>query len=227
MAHTHQEVAAAFAHGKRVRHGHNMYNTIVDRKLYWPTGGHQLFTVVGEGYSYRTKICQIVVNHHTQKSELWITPITYSHSTNRHEDMYRRAFIKHFIDNHKVSHEEAAAQVFTTPAVSDGTTRCHPDHARKVYSTILADRLKDVDKPRLRSATRMGALAAIRSSIDRITRRMIQDVPENAIDVPTYKELLAMSAFIDNTIALYRHDEPESIEAVRVAVRGFMALSRD
>ena len=228
MAHTHQEVAAAFAHGKRVRHGHNMYNTIVDRKLYWPTGGHQLFTVVGEGYSYRTKICQIVVNHHTGLSELWITPITYSHSTNRHEDLYRHAFIKHFIDNHKVSHEEAAAQVFTTPAVSDGTTRCHPDHARKVYSTILADRLKDVDKPRLRSATRMGALESIRVSLENLTRRMTHAVPENAIDVPTHNELQAMSAFITNTMALYRNDmASETIDEVRTAVRGFLALSRD
>lgn len=227
MAHTHKDVAAAFANGKKVRHGSRMYNKITHRPIYWPSGDHQLFTVVGAGFSYRTKICQIVVNHHTGLSELWITPITYSMSTNRHEDMYRQAFIRQYMDNHKVDYPTAAAQVFHTPAVDDGTTRCNPVHARKVFNTILADRLKDVDKPRLRSATRMGVLEAVRASLERITRRMTHAVPENAIDVPTHNELQAMSAFIDNTIALYRHDEPESIDEVRTAVRGFLALSRD
>ena len=227
MAHTHEQVAAAFANGKKVKHGSRMFNTINDRPLYWPSGDHRPFTVVGEGYSYRTKICQTVVNHHTQKSELWLTPLTYSQTTNRHEDKYRQAFIKHFMDNHKVDYPTASLQVFTTPAVDDGTTRCHPDHPTRVLDKIMKDRLAEVDKPRLRSATRMGTLASIRASLDKITRRMIQDVPENAIDVPTYKELLAMSAFVDNTIALYRHDAPESIDDVRTAVRGFLALSRD
>lgn len=228
MAHTHEQVAAAFANGKKVKYGSRMYNEIIHRPIMSPAGdGSVLFTVVGAGFSYRTKICQIVVNHHTQKSELWITPLTYSMSTNRHEDKYRQAFIRQYIDNHKVDYNTARDQIFTTPAVDDGSSRCNHEHAAKVYNTILTDRLKDVDKPRLRSATRMGVLEAVRSSLDRITRRMIQDVPENAIDVPTYKELLAMSAFVDNTIALHRHDEPESIDDVRVAVRGFLALNRD
>ena len=228
MAHTHNDVAAAFAHGKKVRHGSNMYNTINSRPLYWPSGDHQLFTVTGEGYSYRTRICQIVVNHHTGLSELWITPLTYSSSTSRHEDLYRHAFIKRYIDNHKVDYPTAALQVFTTPAVDDGTTRCHPHHAAKVYKAILADRLKEVDKPRLRSATRMGTLASIRQSLDNITRRMTADVPENAIDKPMHDDLMAMSAFIDNTMSLYRNDmASETIDEVRVAVRGFLALNRD
>lgn len=228
MAHTHQDVAAAFAHGKKVKHGSRMFNTINSRPLYWPTGEHQLFTVVGEGFSYKTRICQIVVNHHTGLSELWVTPLTYSMSTNRHEDMYRQAFIRQYMDNHKVDYDTAHDQMFTTPAVDDGTTRCNPNHARKVYNTILADRLKDVDKPRLRSATRMGALESIRHSLDNITRRMTHAVPENAIDGPTHNELLSLSSFITNTMALYRNDmASETIDEVRTAVRGFLALSRD
>ena len=229
MAHTHQDVAAAFAHGKKVKTGSNMSNVITHRQLMSPAcDGSVLFTEVGIGYSYRTKICQIVVNHHTGLSELWITPITYSMSTNRHEDLYRHAFIKHFIDNHKVDRSTASDQIFTTRAVDDGTTRCNPDHARKVLNTILADRLKDVDKPRLRSATRMGALESIRVSLENLTRRMTHAVPENAIDVPTHNELQAMSAFITNTMALYRNDmASETIDEVRTAVRGFLALSRD
>lgn len=227
MAHTHEQVAAAFANGKKVKTGHNMYNAITHRPIYWPSGDHQLFTVVGAGFSYRTKICQIVVNHHTGLSELWITPLTYSVSTSRHEDMYRHAFIRQFIDNHKVDYPTAAAQVFHTPAVDDATSRCHPDHAKRVMAKLMADRLPEIDKPRLRSATRMGGLESVRSSLERITRRMTHGVPENAIDVPTHNELQSLSAFIDNTIALYRHDEPESIDDVRTAVRGFLALSRD
>ena len=229
MAHTHEQVAAAFAHGKKVKHGSNMSNVITHRQLMSPAcDGSVLFTEVGIGYSYRTKICQIVVNHHTQLSELWITPVTYSMSTNRHEDMYRQAFIKQFIDNHKVDYPTAAAQVFHTPAVDDATTRCNPKHAARVYESIMEDRLKEVDKPRLRSATRMGILESIRASLDRITARMIRDVPENAIDGPTHNELLSLSSFITNTMALYRNDmASETIDEVRTAVRGFLALNRD
>ena len=227
MAHSHDQVAAAFAHGKKVKHGSRMYNEIVHRQLMSPAcDGSVLFTVVGAGFSYRTKICQIVVNHHTGLSELWITPNTYSMSTNRHEDKYRQAFIRQFIANHGVDYGTALAQIFTTPAVDDATTRCHPDHAERVVAKIMADRLPEVDKPRLRSATRMGVLESIRASLERITRRMTHGVPENAIDTTTHRDLLALSAFIDNTIALYSHDRPESIDDVRTAVRGFLALSK-
>lgn len=227
MAHTHEQVAAAFANGKKVRYGSRMYNEIIHRPIYWPGGVPQLFTVVGAGFSYRTKICQIVVNHHTQLSELWVTPNTYSMSTNRHEELYRQAFIRQFMDNHKVDYPTAAAQVFTTPAVDDATARCNPEHARRVMTKIMEDRLKEVDKPRLRSATRMGVLESVRASLERITRRMTADVPEGAIDKPTHDTLLATSAFITNTMALYRNDEPGSIDEVRAAVRGFLALNRD
>lgn len=227
MAHTHDDVAAALAHGKKVKHGSNMYNEIIHRPILSPAcDGSVLFTVVGAGFSYRTKVCQVVVNHHTGLSELWITPLRYSNSTSRHEVKYCSAFMRQFMDNHKVDYATAAEQVFHTPAVDDGTTRCNPLHAAKVYATIMADRLPEVDKPRLRSATRMGTLASIRSRLDDITLRMIRDVPENAIDVPMYKDLLALSAFVDNTIALYDHTRPESIEDVRIAVRGFIALSK-
>lgn len=228
MAHTHEQVAAAFAHGKRVKTGHNMYNEITHRPIYWPSGDHQLFTEVGRGYSYRTKICQIVVNHHTQLSELWITPNTYSMSTNRHEDLYRQAFVKQFMENHKVDYPTAAEQVFYTPAVDDATTRCNPKHAERVMVKIMEDRLKEVDKPRLRSATRMGTLESIRASLERITHRMAAGVPENAIDVETHSNLLALSEFITNTMGLYRNDmASETIDEVRAAVRGYLALSRD
>ena len=226
MAHTHEQVAAAFANGKKVRTGSRMYNEITHRPLYWPSADHQLFTVVGAGFSYRTKICQIVVNHHTGLSELWITPNTYSMSTNRHEELYRRAFISAYMDNHKVDYDTAHDQIFMTPAVDDGTTRCNPAHATKVYNKIVSDRLPDVDKPRLRSATRMGVLESSRISLERVTARMTRDVPENAIDTTTHRELLALSAFIDNTMALYRNDDQSTIDDVRVAVRGFIALSK-
>lgn len=227
MAHTHEQVAAAFAHGMKVRAGGNMYNEITHRPLYWPSGDHQIFTGVGAGFSYRTKICQIVVNHHTQKSELWITPNTYSMSTNRHEELYRRAFIRAYMDNHKVDYDTANDQIFMTPAVDDGTTRCNPAHAHKVYNKIVSDRLKEVDKPRLRCATRMGVLESCRVSLERGTRRMVQDAPEHAIDGPTHNDLMALSAFITNTMALYRNDmASETIDEVRTAVRGFLALNR-
>lgn len=227
MAHTHEQVADAFASGKKVRNGSRMYNEITHRPLYWPSGDHLLFTEVGRGYSYRTKICQIVVNHHTGLSEMWITPLTYSRTTNGHEDMYRRAFVKRFMYNHGVDADTAQRQVFTTPAVDDASTRCNPHHAHRVIASVTADRLRSVLLPRLRTATRMGALASITATLDNITRRMTHGVPENAIDADTHRELQALSAFVDNTTALYRHDDPKSIDAVRAAVEGYIALSKD
>ena len=74
----------------------------------------------------------------------------------------------------------------------------------------------------------MGVLESIRVSLERITRRMTHAVPENAIDGPTHNDLLALSAFVTNTMAIYRNDmASETIDEVRAAVRGFLTLSRD
>jgi hypothetical protein len=229
MAHTHEQVAAAFANGKKVRRGGNMYNELSTRPLHdWSStpatavrnpARSGLFTEVGRGYSYRTKICQIVVNHHTQKSELWITPSKYSMSTNRHEELYRHAFIRHYIDNHKVDYPTASAQVFYTPAVDDGGTRCNPAHALRVMEHIHRNTLPAVDKPRLREATRRGAIAAALGRMQTITHRMTAGVPLDAPDAETLYECQSMTAFLENTQALTDIDE------VRTAMRAWLTLN--
>lgn len=229
MAHTHEQVAAAFANGKKVRTGSRMSNEITHRPLHdWHAAPATairnparsgLFTQVGSGYSFRTKICQIVVNHHTGLSELWITPSKYSMTTNRHEELYRHAFIRHYIDNHKVDYPTASAQVFYTPAVDDGGTRCNPAHAQRVMAHIHENMLPEVDKPRLREATRRGAIASALGRMQTITHRMTAAVPLDVPDAETLYECQSMTAFLENTQAI------KDIDELRTAMRAWLTLN--
>lgn len=223
MSHSHIDVANAFARGKKVRRGANMQNEITSVALHdWTQQSTRersgLFTMVGKGYSYRTKICQTVVNHHTQKSELWITPLKYSMSTTRHEDMYRHAFINSYMANHGVDCLTAAAQVFYTPAVDDGGTRCSPVHAQRVLAHIH-ETLREVDKPRLREATRRGAIASALSRMQTITARMTRDVPVDIPDAETLYECQSMLSFLENVQGI------RDIDEVRTTVRAWLTLN--
>ncbi len=183
------------------------------------------FTVVAAGISYRTKIAQIVVNHHTQLSELWLTPNYYSQTTNRHEGYFRDGFIKAYTQNHGCSREVAQGQIFVTDAVAAyHTDRCNSDRAKAILQHIHAQ-LPDVDKPRLRSATRMGALMSCLTRTREAIRRMAHGVPVDYPDAQTLYELQDMEAFIANTMALYRNDTPDSIDEVRASVRAWLELN--
>jgi len=184
----------------------------------------KLFTMSAAGISYSTKIAQVVVNHHTQKSELWVTPLTYSVTTNRHERYYVDGFIRAYMINHGCTREEANEQVFYTQAVNRGGDRCNPEHARLILQSIHGD-LPEVDKPRLRSATRMGTLMSCLTRTQEALRRMTQDVPVDYPSAETVAELQDMEAFLTNTMALYRNDTPDSIDEVRTAVRAWLTLN--
>jgi hypothetical protein len=218
MALAHIDVARRLMANKPAA-GSRMFGQITHRALS-PT-----FTVVSEGVSYRTTIVKVVVNHHTQLSELWTTPIRYSSSTDRHEQYFRSAFIDKFMANHGCDHATATAQIFQTPAVEDGMTRTHPSHAQRVLRALHDTWLPQVDKPRLRSATRMGNIEGARYRMERVIDRMARGVPVDTPDAETLYECQSMLAFLENTQALYRHDTPESIDEVRTAVRAWLALN--
>jgi len=224
MAISHADVARKLMRNKPAA-GSRMYGQITNRALYWPSGDHHLFTVIAEGVSYRTTICKVVVNHHTQLSELWVSPLRYSSSTSRHEGYYVQAFIERFMENHGCDRATALAQVFHTPAVNDLSTRCNPEHARRVLKA-LHEHLPEVDKPRLRSATRMGALESARGRLRTVIGRMTRGVPVDATDAETLYECQAMLGFLDNTIDMFTRDnENGSIAEVRLAVRAWLTLN--
>jgi hypothetical protein len=115
--------------------------------------------------------------------------------------------------------------VFYTQAVNRGGDRCNPEHARRILSKIHEDMLPDVDKPRLRSATRMGTLLSCLTRTQEALRRMTKDVPAEYPSAETVAELQDMEAFLTHTMALYRNDTPDSIDEVRAAVRAWLTLN--
>ena len=216
MAKSHADVAKLFAQCKVAR-GSRMASVIHD-SLIGKSGS--LFTRRVVGISYNTRIAQIVVNHHTQKSELWVTPSRYSMSTNRHENYYTSAFIEAYVKNHGCTHDEARAQVFMTRAVDDHTARHNPYHAQMVLDR-LPEWLQDADKPRLRSATRYGSLQQAKVRLDRALDRMTRGIPLDCVDAPTLYALQDALSFLNNTLAIADVDE------MRTVVRGYLALSKD
>lgn len=214
MAKSHADVAKLFAQCKPAR-GSRMASILQDSRV----DGGALFTRRVTGLSYSTHIAQIVVNHHTQKSELWVTPSRYSMSTNRHEDHYHSAFIDAYCENHGCSREEASRQVFMTRAVDDHTQRHNPAHAQMVLDHLPLW-LQDADKPRLRSATRYGSLQQAKVRLERALDRMTRDIPLDLVDAPTLYAMQDGLLFLNNTSAIADVDE------MRTVVRGYLALNK-
>lgn len=211
MSTSHATVAAKFGRGQPAK-GSRMESIACSRKI----SPH--FTIVADGVSYHTTIAQVVVNHHTGLSELWVTPSTYSQTTNRHERHFIGGFIDAYRKNHGCDYETAHNQVFYTRAVPDGGHRCNPEHARLILQTVQAN-LHEVDKPRLRTATRRGTLTSCLTRTQEALRRMTQDVPVDYPDAETLYELQDMEAFIANTLAI------DDIDEARAAVRAWLTLN--
>ena len=217
MSTTHAAVGAKFGRGQPAK-GSRMESITLSRKV------SPMFTVIAEGISYRTAIARLVVNHHTQLSELWLSPVRYSTSTDRHEGYFRDGFIDAYCKNHGCDRATADAQVFYTRAAQTDVSRSYTPFAQAVL-TDVHNTLSDVDLPRLRSATRMGTLMSCLSRTRETIRRLTYGLPADYPDAATLYELQDMETFIANTMALFRHDTPGTIDEVRVAVRAWLALN--
>lgn len=223
MSYSHADVAAAFAANKsRASERMSSHPQIP------PAPAGRMFTRVCAGISYRTTIALTVVNNHTQLTELWLTPNKYSASTSRHEDAFRSAFIKTYMANHGCDHPTAAKQVYKTHAVDNATSpfgRCEPLHAMNVLNACRGNFLTEVVKPRLRSATRIGALESAHYRLTQALHRMTVDVPLDFPDPSVTYELQDMLAFVAQTQSLYDPARPSSIDDVRAAVSAYIALT--
>lgn len=216
MSTSHADVGRKFGRAQPAK-GSRMESTTISRRL----SPH--FTSVADGGSYRTTVAHIVVNHHTQKSELWLCPLYYSPTTNRHMDHFREGFIQAFMAEHG-SLEEAYGQIFVTHAVNSWGDRCEQVRGQSALANVT-NALAEVDRPRLRNATRMGNLMSCLNRTQSALRLMTQGVPHDYPHAETVASLRDMQAFITNTMALYRNDTPDSIDEVRASVRAWLELN--
>lgn len=208
MSYSHADVGHALARAAKSLTGSRM-------SVHKPTEPMVLantqFELLAYGISYRTTVCKHVLNRLTNTHELWVTPQYFSSSTTRHVGYFRAGFIKaHGPDN-----------IFTTPAASSSGSYIGRDD--KLFAQHWVDQvngtLPDVDKPRLREATRRGTLAACLNRIDLATRNMTKGIALDRIDADTLYDLQGTMHFIEMLM-----DTPD-IDEVRAAVKAHLALN--
>ena len=207
MSYSHADVGHAFARAKPLT-GSRMSTQKPSDPM---TLVNPQFELLAYGVSYQTTVCKHVLNRLTNTHELWVTPQYYSASTNRHVGYFRAGFAKaHGWDN-----------IFTTPAASSPGSYITRDD--KLFAQHWVDQvngtLPDVDKPRLREATRRGTLAACLNRIDLATRNMTKGIALDRIDADTLYDLQGTMHFIEMLQAT------DDIDEVRVAVRAHTALN--
>lgn len=208
MSHSHSDVGHAFARAAKSLVGSRMSTSKPNEPMVL---ANPQFELLAYGVSYRTTVCKHVLNRMTNLHELWVTPQYYSSSTNRHVGYFRSGFAKlHGYDN-----------IFTTPAASSGGSYITRDE--KLFANYQLEQinaaLPDVDKPRLREATRRGTLAACLNRADLGLRNMTRGIALDRIDADTLYTLQGMSHFIEMLQAT------DDIDEVRAAVKAHTALN--
>lgn len=169
---------------------------------------NKVFYLLQSGISYRTVVARIMRNVHTKRNELWITPRRYSQSTEKHKG--------YFLNGYRKSH--GINDVYYTPCVDQNLDRHNPDHVYNTLGRINAD-LPDIDKPRLREATRRGTIASCLLKAEVTMRNFTQNIPLDAVDPTALYELQTMIGFLNSL------STSPDIDAVRAAVRGHIALT--
>lgn len=205
-------VGEALAKGKS-RRGGNLFSEADERDLFPP------FKQLAVGRSYGTIVAKLVVNTCTQKSELWVTPIRYSNTTQGHKTTLRHAFVNEYVVNHGCSPDAAYRQVHETSAVNGvHTPRTDPTIAMNVWAaqhTALAE----IDRPRIRDATRRGVVGAAQHRVGQALRRLCMDVPLRAVNAGAMCALYEMQQFLDGAAQIADVDE------LRAAVMGWRGLT--
>jgi hypothetical protein len=169
---------------------------------------NRVFYRLQEGISYRTPVARIMRNAHTKENELWITSRYYSPSTQRHKGYFRDGF---------VAAGNSPDNIYITAVVDQGIHRHNPTQVRHSIGFINSV-LKEVDKPRLREATRRGTIDSCIHHAERVMHNFTHKIPLDLIDADAYYDMQAMMGFLYNL-----KNEPD-IDAVRAAVKGHFAL---
>lgn len=207
MSYSHADVGHAFARVKPLT-GSRMSTSVPPNPMVL---ANTQFELLAYGISYRTTVCKHVLNRFTNTHELWVTPQYFSQSTNRHVGYFRAGFIKaHGVDN-----------IFTTPvASSPGSyiTRDDKLFAQNAINTAT-NFIEGVDKPRIRTATRLGHLVAALNRLDLATRNMTKGIALDRIDADTLYDLQGTMHFVEMLL------DTDDIDEVRASVRAHIALN--
>jgi hypothetical protein len=214
MAKSHHDVGVAF--GKLQKAAGSRMTT---ERIYTPTPNNddmavhtnKVFYILQAGVSYRTTVARIMRNVHTKRNELWLTTRRYSSSTTRHMGYLQTGFRK--------AYGYDTVDIFHTPCIEDGRMRHDPSYVLGTVHNINVC-LSDVDKPRLREATRRGTLTSCLHRANITMHNFTRGIPLDVIDAPALYELQTTIDFLTTTLGL------ECIDEVRAVVRGHLALNR-
>lgn len=179
---------------------------------------NNLFYRVSDGISYQTIVARIMRNVHTKTNELWVTPRPYSSSTQRHKAYFVAGFRKANPNPTGLNSVDDHPNIYITPVLDEGKLRNDPE---TIYNTIgmINRTLPEVDKPRLREATRRGTIDSCIFRAKRAMHNFSHNIPLDMLDADAYYDMQAMLGFLTHTAAL------PNIDDVRAAVRGYIALN--
>jgi hypothetical protein len=210
MSISHADVGHTFAGATKSREGSRMSTDKPESPMVL---GNPQFELLAYGISYRTTVCKHVLNRFTNTHELWVTPQYFSPSTNRHIGYFRAGFMKaHGTDN-----------IFTTLAGGNSGRPSYITRDDKLFAKSAMEyaysKLSEVDKPRLRTATRRGHLAAALNKLDVATRNMQRGIALDRVDADALYDLQGTMHFIEMLQAT------DDIDEVRAAVKAHIALN--
>lgn len=215
MAHSHHSVGVAFgkfkkAVGSRMSTINTQQATPHNDDMAAIAG--RTFYLLQDGTSYRTVVARVMRNAHTKRNELWLTSRYYSSSTERHKGYFRTGF--NMANSQGFSNDD----IYHTPCIEDSRHRNDPSYVLGAIHSINAT-LPDVDRPRLREATRRGTLTSCLHKANVVLRNFTHAIPLDKIDADAYYDLQYTIDFLTTTLAIADIDE------VRAAVKGYLALN--
>ena len=213
MALSHAKVADRFVRGDSAN-GTNLHSRFSDMANFTITrldDRHDEFHYLGTAVSYSTDVAHRVFNKFTDKHELWITTKRYSPTTDRHLRHLRWAYGQ-WCDQHGFD----AYTVFASPTLAD-RTNCN---ALDTMATLDAS-FWDVDRPRIRDATRQGVLVSRLHKINHYETVLTKD-RDPVIVRNRYGTLLdhtqSTKAMLQNWLQL-------PVDEMRATVRAYLTLN--
>ena len=213
MALSHAKVADKFVQGDPAN-GTNLHSRFSDMAHFTImrlNDQHNEFHYLGTAVSYSTDVAHRVFNKFTDKHELWITTRRYSQSTDRHLQHLRWAYgqwcEKHGFDAHTV---------FASPQLVDRTS----PNALDTVATLDAS-LWDVDRPRIRDATRQGVLVSRLHKINHYETVLTKD-RDPAIIAKRYSTVLTRAREAKTLLQNWLN---MPVDEMRATVRAYLTLN--
>ena len=208
MALSHANVAARFARGEKSAAGSSLRCQIT------PTVDAE-FRYLSQAISYSTLIAQRVHNLFTDQPEMWITSRYYSPTTARHKSHLERAYTE-FCKNEGLPN--------TVYVLADSV------HVHRVNPTGLASLLNnatyelwEVDRPRIRDATRRGVLSSRLHRLNHHVHNITADRdPERIAASGNLPQLLQKADEMKHHL---QHWLMLPVDEMRVTVKAYLTLN--